>query len=204
MGLCTQFSCGSFRWTRLVIGLLYPRGENMQKLMITAIVSSCLLLTTQAFSQAEVEVTWQNPEKYRDVRPANESRKRFANNTFKTLDEYLVELAESLPDGQKLLITVTNLDLAGEVWPASFVGLGHSGSDVRLIKGIDIPRMAFSYQLLGPTGEVLQQGEEKLKDMSFQDRANRFFDSEPLRYEKNMLRQWFVSTFPQDETKTNS
>lgn len=169
--------------------------------MITAIVSSCLLLSTHAFSQAEVEVTWQNPQNYRDIRPANESRKRFAENIFNKLDEYLVELAESLPDGQALVITVTNLDLAGEVWPASFVGLGSSGSDVRLIKSIDIPRMAFSYQLLGHTGQVLQQGEENLKDMSFQDRANRFFDSEPLRYEKNMLRQWFVSTFPQEEAK---
>ncbi|MFT6899541.1 MAG: hypothetical protein ACJA13_003979, partial [Paraglaciecola sp.] len=176
-------------------------GDDMQKLMITAIAGTCLLLSTDAFSQAEVEVTWQNPEKYRDVRPANESRKRFAQKTFNNLDEYLVELAEFLPDGQKLLITVTNLDLAGEVWPASFVGLGSGGSDVRLIKSIDIPRMAFSYQLLGPTGEVLQQGEENLKDMSFQDSANRFFDSEPLRYEKNMLRQWFVSTFAQEEAK---
>jgi hypothetical protein len=96
---------------------------------------------------------------------------------------------------------VTNLDLAGEVWPASFVGFGSGGSNVRLIKSIDIPRMTFSYQLLGHTGEVLQQGEEKLKDMSFQDRANRFFDSEPLRYEKNMLRKWFFSTFAQEVAK---
>ncbi|MFQ3235001.1 MAG: hypothetical protein ACI9C4_000554 [Paraglaciecola sp.] len=173
----------------------------MQKRMIMAIAGSCLALSNHAFSQAEVEVTWQNPEEYRDVRPANESRKRFANNTFNKLDGYLGELAESLPEGQKLLMTVTNLDLAGEVWPASFVGLGHSGSNVRLIKSIYIPRMTFSYQLLGRTGEVLQQGEEKLKDTSFQDRANRFFDSEPLRYEKNMLRQWFVSTFAQEGAK---
>lgn len=173
----------------------------MHKLMIQTLIGTCLLASTQAYSQAEVEVNWQNPEDYRDVRPANESRKRFAETTFKRLDEYLVKLAEKLPDGQKLVITVTNLDLAGEVWPASFIGLGHSASDVRLIKRIDIPRMAFSYQLLDQSGVVLQEGQEKLKDMSFQERANRLFDNEPLRYEKNMLRQWFLAEFPQEVAK---
>lgn len=176
----------------------------MHKFMIKTLVGACLLSSTQAFSQAQVEVNWQNPEKYRDVRAANQSRKSFAEQTFKQLDEYLFELAERLPDGQKLLITVSNLDLAGEVWPASFVGLGHSGSDVRVIKSIDIPRIAFSYQLFDQTGGVLQEGQEKLKDMAFQDRSNRFFDSEPLRYEKNMLLEWFQAEFPQDVAKNES
>jgi hypothetical protein len=32
--------------------------------------------------------------------------------------------------------------------------------------------------------------------MAFMDRANRFFDSESLRYEKNMLKVWFDDEFP--------
>ena len=109
-----------------------------------------------------------------------------------------MELAEVLPDGQTLKITVTNLDLAGQVWPASFVGLGQSASDVRLIKSIDIPRIAFNYELLNSNDEILKQGEQNLKDMSFQDRHNPFFSSESLRYEKNMLRMWFEDQFRQE------
>ena len=90
---------------------------------------------------------------------------------------------------------VSDLDLAGQVWPASFVGLGHSTSDVRVIKNIDIPRMNFSYQLLDESGQVLQQAEVKLKDMSFLDRGSHFFRNEPLRYEKNMLKRWFEQEF---------
>jgi hypothetical protein len=90
---------------------------------------------------------------------------------------------------------VSDLDLAGQVWPASFVGLGHGTSDVRVIKNIDIPRMKFSYQLVDESGQVLQQAEVNLKDMSFQERSNHLFRNEPLRYEKNMLKRWFAQEF---------
>ncbi|WP_199271338.1 DUF3016 domain-containing protein [Paraglaciecola sp. L1A13] len=170
----------------------------MKKLAAVMFTGVAFMMSTPAYSQAKVEVTWQNPDKYTDVRPSNESRTRFKERTFKVLEEYLVELAEVLPDDQTLKITVTNLDLAGQVWPASFVGLGQSASDVRLIKRIDIPRIAFNYELLNSNGEIFKQGEQNLKDMSFQDRHNPFFSSENLRYEKNMLRMWFEDQFRQE------
>jgi hypothetical protein len=169
----------------------------MKYLYIVSLTSVLGLFTNQTSAMAKLEVIWQEPEKYSDVRPANEPRKRFRDNTFAKLEKYLAELAEDLPDGQTLQLTVDNLDLAGQVWPASFVGLGQSTSDVRMIKSIDIPRMSFTYQLMDATGSVLQGAEVNLKDMSFQDRFNPFFDSESLRYEKNMLRDWFNDEFSQ-------
>ncbi len=163
-----------------------------------SLVTAAFLLSVSAdgFAKATVEVEWKNPTEYRDVKPTSQSRSAFREQTFKKLEEYLSELAEALPDGQTLSMTVTNLDLAGEVWPASFVGLGHSASDVRLIKRLYIPRMEFSYSLKGADGEVVQSKDVKLKDMSFQDRHNPFFTSETLRYEKNMLKEWFADEFP--------
>lgn len=166
------------------------------KILTGLIISAVTLgLSHQALAQAEVEIEWDKPEKYRDVKPSNESRKRFREVTFEHINEYMHKLAVALPDNKKLLMKVSDLDLAGEVWPASFVGFGSSGSDVRVIKNIDIPRMNFSYQLLDESGEVLQQAEVKLKDMSFLDRGNSFFKSETLRYEKNMLKRWFNEEF---------
>jgi hypothetical protein len=166
------------------------------KLLTGLIISAMTVgLSHQALAQAEVEIEWDKPEKYRDVRPSNESRKRFRDATFERLDKYMNKLALALPDDNKLLMKVSDLDLAGQVWPASFVGLGHGTSDVRIIKNIDIPRMTFSYQLQDESGEVLQQAEVNLKDMSFLDRSNRHFKSEPLRYEKNMLKRWFEQEF---------
>ena len=166
------------------------------KILTGLIIAAVILgLSNQALAQAEVEIVWDKPETYRDVKPSNESRKRFRDTTFERIEKYLNKLASSLPQDKKLLMKVSDLDLAGQVWPASFVGLGHGTSDVRVIKNIDIPRMKFSYQLVDESGQVLQQAEVNLKDMSFQERSNHLFRNEPLRYEKNMLKRWFAQEF---------
>lgn len=171
---------------------------NLKYLSGAVALSLAVVLSPATHAAAEVEITWQNPEDYRDVRPANESRKRFRERVFAQLDEYVADLAEKLPAGHTLNVTVNDLDLAGRVWPASFIGLGSGGSDVRLIKGIDIPRMAFSYTLTDNTGAVLKTADVQLKDMSFQHRGLRaLHDDDPLRYEKNMLRRWFDKEFPE-------
>ena len=165
--------------------------------ILTGLIVSAMTLgfSAQVMANAKVEIEWDKPEKYRDVRPSNESRKRFREATFERINEFMNKLALSLPENNKLLMKVSDLDLAGEVWPASFVGLGHSASDVRIIKNIDIPRINFSYQLLDEFGEVVQQAEIKLKDMSFLDRSSHIFRNEPLSYEKNMLKRWFKKEF---------
>ena len=171
-------------------------GEFIMKTLIGLIIPAVVLgFSSQVLAQTEVEIEWDKPEKYRDVRPSNESRKRFRETTFEHISEYMNKLALALPDNKKLLMKVSELDLAGRVMPASFTGLGLSGSDVRVVKSIDIPRINFSYQLLNTSGEVLQEAEVELKDMSFLDRGNHLFRSEALRYEKNMLKRWFNQEF---------
>jgi hypothetical protein len=161
------------------------------------LIFSMVFISTFALAKGNVEIDWQNPEKYSDVRSPSMTKARYREQVFKQLDEYFNELAADLADGQILKINVTNLDLAGQVWPASFVGLGHSGSDIRVVKSIDIPRMHFSYQLLDQNGAVIKAADADLKDLSFQDRHNPFFSSESLRYEKNMVKQWFEQEFPE-------
>lgn len=169
----------------------------MKKSLLALAVSALFFNTGQSLAKAEVEIVWENPKDYTDVKPTSQSRSRFRQQTFNNLEKYINKLAEDLPAGQNLAMKVTNLDLAGTVWPASFVGLGHSGGDVRMVKSIDIPRMKFSYTLEDAGGVTVQEGEVNIKDMNFQHRHNPFFNSETLRYEKNMLRQWFKDEFPE-------
>lgn len=169
----------------------------MNKKLLAMLSGASLLFAFQAGAAAEVEVTWENPKDYTDVKPANESRKHFRKRVFKKLDEHFAKLAEKLPDGQVLQITVTDLDLAGQVWPASFVGLGSGGSDVRLIKRVDIPRMEFSYKLLDANKQVVQEADVKIKDMSFQDRLRSSHKNDTFRYEKTMIKDWFNDEFPE-------
>jgi hypothetical protein len=170
---------------------------KMKKLMAVAFGCSLILGVSNAQAKAEVEITWEKPKEYTDVKPTNQSRTRFREGVFKKLDEHFAELAERLPDGQKLSVTVTDLDLAGQVWPSSFVGLGSgAGSDVRLVKRIDIPRMEFSYTLTDANGAVIKKDDVKIKDMAFQDSIRGHSSNDTLRYEKNMIKEWFDDEFP--------
>ncbi len=162
-----------------------------------AMLSIAGLYAGSASAAAEVSVTWQEPESYQDIRPSNQSRTSFREMVFKDMEAYIAELAETLPDGQKLSMTVTDLDLAGEVWPASFLG-GVGGADIRLVKPLYIPRMHFSYTLTDATGKTLQSADVKLKDMAFMDRGSRINRrSENLTYEKAMIKDWFEKTLEQ-------
>ncbi|WP_026376313.1 DUF3016 domain-containing protein [Aestuariibacter salexigens] len=172
----------------------------MIRFSLSSLITSLVLLSGAAFadnhaSHPKLDINWENPKEYSDVRPSNESRSRFRDRTLASLEKYIGELSNDLPDGFQLKMNVTDIDLAGQVWPASFVGLGNGGTDVRMIKRIDIPRMDFSYELVDANGKVVKSEQVDLKDMSFQDRFNPLFDDDPYRYEKNMLREWFKKTF---------
>lgn len=139
---------------------------------------------------SNVEITWEDPKSYTDVRPSNESRVRFRNRVMRELGEYFEELAESLPEGQQLSINVTNVDLAGHVWPT----FGGGAVDMRVIREIDIPRMSFSYSLT-ENNEVIKTADVSLKDMAFMNRGSTIRNSDLLRYEKVMLKRWFDREF---------
>ncbi|WDD98242.1 DUF3016 domain-containing protein [Thalassomonas actiniarum] len=150
-----------------------------------------LLMTSTALSTAFAagsEVKWTEPEKYRDIRPGDENRKRFQERTFKELESYFAKLAARLPEKQQLKIEVTDVDLAGDVRFGSH-------RQIRIIKEIYAPRMTFSYQLLAADETVLSSGEVNLKDMSFMRGSRLKHRTESLNYEKNMLDDWFEETF---------
>lgn len=169
-------------------------------------VALTLLVSTGVLAQAQVEIEWVEPEEFTDVRPSNESKKRFRERTLKNLERYITKLSKDLPENQILKLTVTDLDLAGRVQFGSsavintrfgFARLGNGkAGDIRIIDTIDFPRMDFSYSLTQNDGQVILSGEEVLKDLSFQHRvAGKIRNSDSLRYEKEMLRAWFNRTF---------
>ncbi|WP_018982839.1 DUF3016 domain-containing protein [Salinimonas chungwhensis] len=162
-----------------------------------AILGLAGLFSGASGAAADVKVTWQEPESYQDIRPSNQSRSSFREMVFSDMEAFINELATALPDDQTFSITVTDMDLAGEVWPASFLG-GVGAADVRLVKPLYIPRMQFSYALTDAQGDTLQSGDVKLKDMAFMNRGTRINRrTENLTYEKAMFRDWFEKTVEQ-------
>lgn len=165
-------------------------------LLLNVLVEPVFAATPKPQQPLGHKVMWDDYREFTDIKPANGITAKYAANIQQRLGQYLLKLTARLPAGQTLRITVNDVDLAGRVWPASFVGMGHEIGDVRYIKSIDIPRFMLSYQLLDETGKTIQSDERvAIKDMNFQHRANGFFKSDNLRYEKNLLLDWFENTF---------
>ena len=159
------------------------------KKMSTIIVAmlSVFILLPNAMA-ASSEVTWTSPEKYRDIHPGEENKKRFQERVMKNLEEHILKLAEKLPEGQSIKMNVTDVDLAGDVNHGSI-------HRVRVVKDLYFPRMKFEYELVSSDGKTIDKGEVDLKDMNFLRTGHLKYRTDSLGHEKKMLDDWFKDTF---------
>ncbi|SHH96866.1 DUF3016 domain-containing protein [Ferrimonas marina] len=146
-----------------------------------------------------VTVIWQQPDDYTDVRTGTGIQSRYQNHVFATLGKHLQKQIEPmLTEGQTITFTVTDLDLAGDVRPS----MGRTTSDIRIIKSVYPPRIAFNYEVKDPAGQVVTQGEENIRDMGFDSRPPSRYRNESLRYELRMLDDWVRKSLP-DQLASN-
>eukprot|EP01041_Mallomonas_annulata_P014104 gene14104-30015_t len=128
----------------------------MKPLRQTALSAMLLLAAGGAF--AGVNVSYTQPELFSDVPFAPWERERI----LKELSRHFAKMGAALPAGQDLNITVTDLDLAGHVWPSM-----RTGTDLRIVKGgADWPHMTIKYSIT-QDGQVVRQGEEHLSNMDY-------------------------------------
>ncbi len=147
------------------------------------------LFSMSSVYAAMVKVEWVEPEKFRDIEPANGSKKRFQKRVMNTIEKHFQSLAEKLPKDTQLIINITDVDLAGDV---------HLGNihRIRIVKEPYYPRIEMSYQLLYNDKTVRVSGETKLKDMNFMGGIHTALrNNDFLNYEKIMLTTWFNKTF---------
>ena len=134
-----------------------------------------------------VTVTFQDPDSFTDVRENHSTTN--SKYYLDTLHDYLQQTASPLlAPGQKLVITVTNIDLAGE-------NMFNQPDMIRVMKDIYSPKMNLKFQLLGADGKVVKEGERKLIDLDYQMQAGRVGSDEPLYYDKQMIKKWVESEF---------
>jgi hypothetical protein len=139
-----------------------------------------------AKASARTDVVFEQPEKFTDVKDSDFGTDKGRDAILERLRESIVERADkALPAGQKLVITFTDIDLAGEYEPWR----GPQFSDVRIVKSIYPPRLKFSYKITDAAGQAVKEGNEDLRDLAFEMRltADR---QDTLRYEKDILRDW--------------
>lgn len=147
---------------------------------LAALLPLCLSFLTPAHAAGTVEVRWVEPAGFSDVSRNAVDRDR----ELQSLGKYMSQLGGRLPDGQTLVIEVTDLNLAGELQPFSW-------RDARVLRGgADWPKMELRYTLQSGS-RTIKSGQAHLADMNY------FFGlrSDDLGYEKRMVERWFRDEF---------
>ncbi|MGL5359863.1 MAG: DUF3016 domain-containing protein, partial [Shewanella sp.] len=136
-----------------------------------------------------VKIVWQNPQAFRDIKSSGEIQSRYEARLFESLTANLNKQASKLlKPNQKLEMTVTDVDLAGDMRPT----FGATVNDLRVIKEVYPPRITFNYQIV-ENNQVIVAGDEKLTDMGFMSGVQSLNDK-PFAYENKMLADWLKKT----------
>ncbi|MDQ5979892.1 MAG: hypothetical protein QG602_2867 [Verrucomicrobiota bacterium] len=156
---------------------------NPSLLMAAALVACSALMADDAKNE-NVSVSFHESEKFTDVRSS------FGGTTdeyyLTTLSKHLKKAAaKHLAPGQKLEVTFTDIDLAGD-----FVPTNPKAQDVRVIRDIWIPRQKLTFRLLDEQGHVVKEGERRLTDLNFMNNIGIIGRNEPLFHDKALLTDW--------------
>jgi len=151
------------------------------------------LLRAESAPAAQVDVTYVSPEDFSDFKDSSMSTPKGREYLSSELTKHIKAIAkERLAPNRRLEIRFIDINLAGEYEPQR----GPRFNDVRIIKEIYPPRMVLEFRLLDSDGKVLSEGKRQLIDPVFQSTTSPAFDSDPLRYDKELLTKWLRSEFP--------
>ncbi|MES2262894.1 MAG: DUF3016 domain-containing protein [Pseudomonadota bacterium] len=156
--------------------------SHLAKIALAAV----LLLPAAGAAWAGTTVTYTDPEQFADIPFSIAERER----VLKELSAHFAKLGAQLPPGQDLTINVTDVDLAGRM---TFSRRGNQ--EIRLLTGgADWPRIHLQYRLESG-GQLVGSGDADLSDMMYLNHLNFYSMGETLRYEKQMIDEWFSKTF---------
>ena len=138
-------------------------------------------------TSGNVEVSYSSPDKFTEFEWNPNER----SNWLDQLSDYVAKRASrSLPPGQKLSVTITDVQLAGVYEPWHRRDLGQT----RIVRASNPPRIDLRFKLEGPTGELIKEGNRQLRDLDFLNRTT-YHRDEPLSHEKNLIDSWLAQDF---------
>lgn len=145
--------------------------------------------------QGAVAVRWDDPAQFAEIR---QSRNRFEarrGDWVQQLAQYVRKRSEpQLAPGQRLSVEITDIKRAGDFEPWH----GPQFDDTRFVRDIYPPRIDLSFTLSDANGQVIEQGQRTLRDLSFLMGARTAMQNDPLRYEKRLIDDWVYREFKPD------
>lgn len=141
---------------------------------------------------ARAEVLFFEPEKFTDVRDSYMGDATRTTYLEQIRDHVLEQAKYYVPEGHKLSVTFTDIDMAGDFEPWH----GPRWDDIRVVKDIYPPRILLTFRLTDAAGNVVKEGKRDLRDLAFMMKITMSFRDDPVRHEKALLDDWLRSDFP--------
>jgi hypothetical protein len=152
-----------------------------------AVLALAGAITAAEPASAGVSVSFANPAQFRDVDRAGGILR--PGQALVEISRFLQRQGKRLPPGQDVEIRILDFNLAGVIDP-----IRPEARTTRLLGSATWPSARLRY-VLRERGRVVAQAEELVADREYLGRALTSFASDPLRYEKNMLYDWFDARF---------
>lgn len=160
-------------------------------LAVAALTTSAGPVVTLAAAEMDrttdrITVNYQEPANFTDFQESFDGTASGRQGYQDKLRRDIERIAPNyLQPDQRLEITFTDVDLAGDFEPSN----GPDASEVRVISPNYPPHLKFQYILRDTAGTILQQGAANLTDLTFQNnigvnRQDTFF------YEQQLIRSW--------------
>ena len=159
--------------------------------LLGLVAFSAAVAATSDKTASLIQVTFVAPDKFTDVKDYYLDTARGRDALLDQLKEHIMTRATKyLAAGQRLEITVTDVDLAGDFEPWRSPNF----DDVRFVKDIYPPRINLEFRLLGADGKVVTEGKRQLRDLGYLMNFT-LPNWDPLRYDKEMLSDWLRREF---------
>lgn len=134
-----------------------------------------------------VSVSWTDPAQFSEIRLTQSRFDAVRGDWVNRLATHLQKRASKrLPDGERLEVLITDIDLAGEFEPQS----SRNFQSIRVLRDMYPPRIELKFKRFDAQGQVIAEGERKLRDMSYLTNISMANRNDSLRYEKRLLDDW--------------
>jgi hypothetical protein len=162
-------------------------------LSAVSIGSACTAVMTASDPASRIAVVFVQPQHFTDVKYSKAEQNSVA--LLSELHTFMCKMGERyVPAGMQIEIQVTDIDLAGDFEPWR----GPQFGAVRITREIYPPRISLDFRLTDDMGNVVSAGKREISDSAYQARLVRPPD-DYLRYEKDILRDWFRNEFSGQE-----
>ncbi|MGH9893272.1 MAG: DUF3016 domain-containing protein [bacterium] len=144
-------------------------------------------------SRAGVTVQFIEPEKFADLSLSGSTTAGIQRHIMDELTNYLKYLGDHyLLPNHEVDVAFLDIDMGGEYEPWRTRDL----TQTRFVREVYVPRMDLRYVWRDAEGKVLADTRERVSDLNYLMLADPgYVYNDPLRYEKAMLRRWFLDRF---------